>query len=238
MGLKHKSAKHGGLHVFVSPKCGIRSVNAVSREINKLFSPADQNKIFNTPTSILIWRNPYNRLLSGYLNKYVEHIKYIGSWAQSFDTFEKFVGAIKQHGIKILDGLHFTCQVKQLGLKKRKIDTFFPIRDMRKYIAHINDLVKRAGYNKCLDLKVGDHRLAKRNSHMWPLIHNTPVKDAWELTRAELKVMILDSNNNNKSMLPPYDNFYNKKLRSIVRESYEEDFSYLESNGALKNLDP
>ena len=234
---KHKSAKHGKLKVFVCPKCGIRSVNAISREINKLFSTKDQSKIFNTSTSILIWRDPYNRLLSGYLNKYIEHNKYIGSRLKQFDTFEKFVREIKKHGIGILDHLHFTCQVDQLNLKKHKIDTFFAVKDMCKYITYINDLIKRAGYgNRLLDLEVGIHRGGKKQLRIpnRNIIHNTPVEGAWKLTRNKLKTLISDSNKKNQSVLPPYDSFYNNELRLIVRESYKTDFSYLESNGVLK----
>ena len=61
--------KINNLNIYINPKCSNRSIRAIIDSIpidikSKLFL---DSKIIN----IIIFRNPYNRLVSGYLNKYV-----------------------------------------------------------------------------------------------------------------------------------------------------------------------
>ena len=65
------------LLIFLSPKSSSRAVNKICRQLENHISKNDIRSDEKKQTKIFIYRNPYKKLVSAFLNKYVEHDKYL-----------------------------------------------------------------------------------------------------------------------------------------------------------------
>ena len=207
---------------YVNPKCGIRTVNRIYHKLKTL-----PNKIFKDKINIFIYRNPYNRLLSGYLNKYVQHDKYIEMLKSNnineddINTFGKFINIINNHGIHILDKSHFKPQVSIFNNKDNmvKIEKIFITEEMNYLIDYINSFIKK--HNKSLLLVHSDFSKIdiKHNNNY----HNNNIK-SYNLTRSELLILIKENK------VPSYESFYTEEFKKIIMKFYHDDFIFYKNN--------
>ena len=209
---------------FVNPKCGIRTVHTICRELNKL-----PKEIFNEKKNILIYRDPYNKLISGYLNKYVQHNKYFKFLEKynikkdDVNTFSKFINIIDKRGITVLNDQHFRLQVSILN-NNVKIDNGFLTEEIYKLITFLNNNIEK--FDKSLLLKNDNFEFFKvtnhKSKHDVKFKYNLE-KKPHDLNREELLNLI------KKNKIPDYKLFYNEKLKKIVHRHYLKDFQFIKN---------
>lgn len=205
---------------FVNPKCGIRTINNICRHLNKL-----PKEIFNEKKNILIYRDPYNKLISGYLNKYVEHLKYFKFLEQrnikkdQINTFSKFVNIIDKRGISVLHHDHFRLQISILN-KNTKIHNSFLTEEIDKLIVFLNKHIEN--YDKNLTLDSKNFQFVYVSKHNIKFKYDLE-KKPYDLNKEELLNLIKE----NKT--PDYELFYNEKLKKIVHSHYLKDFQFIKN---------
>lgn len=212
-------------HFFVNPKCGIRTVNKLCNHLNTL-----PQKIFKGKKTFIIFRNPYNRLLSGYLNKYVQHTKYVnrgGLKTKDISTFKKFIQVIDECGIKILDKHHFSLQTGNIKNGNDNSEIFIT-EELHKLISYINEIIKKYDENLILDQKDYNYKKSKHNMN-GSIKNDENKKKPYDLNRNELLELI------NKKELPSYDNFYTDEFKKIVNKLYSKDFNFMSLNNINYN---
>ncbi len=152
-------------------------------------------------------RNPYKRLVSGFLNKYVvEKSRPNHGWT----TFAQFVAALEADPeYRLVDLHHFVPQTGEafpVALRRRwRWDAVVDVDRFATDMARINQHLE-------LDIPIG-------HSNRTPRIGN-PVARAWDLSIEELS-----------QCSPTYAEFYDDSLRARVREYYRQDFEYFASLG-------
>ena len=205
---------------FVNPKCGIRTIHNICRHLNKL-----PKEIFNEKKNILIYRDPYNKLISGYLNKYVEHLKYFKFLEQhnikkdQINTFSKFVNIIDKRGISVLHRDHFRLQISILN-ENTKIHNSFLTEEIDKLIVFLNKHIEN--YDKNLTLDSKNFQFVNVSKHNIKFKYDLE-KKPYDLNRNELINLIKEKK------IPNYELFYNEKLKKIVNKHYLKDFKFIET---------
>ena len=100
-------SKIDSLVICASPKASCRSVADFAWEVSQ-----QQRLRLGTRMQLIVFRNPLRRLVSAYLNKYIEHTRYreaslaLRPQAQ-LDTFADFVEELDRHGFRCIDKVHF-----------------------------------------------------------------------------------------------------------------------------------
>ena len=206
---------------YVNPKCGIRTINILCKKLNKL-----PKEIFKEKKNIFVYRNPYNRLLSGYLNKYIQHEKYFIPLQKfkidknDINTFHKFLKIINKRGINVLDHCHFSQQICILP-KNIKINKMFETEKINDLIDYINIFIEK--YDKSLKLEYKTFNFTEVSKHDMKAEYNL-MKKPYDLNRKELLKLIKDK------QIPEYEMFYTDKLKEVVKKCYYRDFKYLKKN--------
>ena len=152
-------------------------------------------------------RNPYKRLVSGFLNKYVvEKSRPNHGWL----TFAEFIDALEADpDYRLVDLHHFVPQTGEafpVAMRRHwRWDAVIDVDNFSTDMAKVNQRL-------ALDVPLG-------HANRTPRVGAT-VAEAWKLTIDELA----DSS-------PPYAAFYDDALRARVRRYYRQDFEYFESLG-------
>jgi len=179
---------------------------------------------YNKYTKVLFIRDPYKRMVSGYINKVVkEDTSYKKN--RNFRNFKSFV--YNHDKTFALDGYlahHFNPQT--LGqfkyFKSMKWEWDFVID-----IESMNDGIKEV--NKVLGTNVipSDRAHPKNTTHYQddPSKINKAHLKPYYLTPQKLKTLEV------KNKLPPYNFFYNKDLIKACESIYSQDFKYFKSLG-------
>lgn len=207
------------LIIFWSPKCGSSTLKTIlalyfnihdpikyshihlNKELRDLIDKKDNLKYENYDLVLLI-RNPYDRLASGFINKYVSkkpHYKNPDNCKSFYDFCHILLNnpeAINKH--------HFEPQTSGEGwhfyniLGKPKIKYVFDTKDVNKI-------------KTLLDLNIEDikENYTKKNE-----------KSSFE------KLYFLDYENLRKKKNQSYSNLYNSTLKKIVYEIYKNDFDF------------
>ena len=84
-------------------------------------------------TTIIIIRNPYKRIISGFLDKYNKNGQFIHKWKYSSLTFSKFVDEVIKNNWKMIDKHHFTQQTTEEFDNKiflSKVVKFYDIKNI------------------------------------------------------------------------------------------------------------
>lgn len=157
---------------------------------------------------ICIIRNPFSRLVSGYVNKYVIENDY----ERYFETFEEFVSVLLKDRFFIkINKHHFTAQTseafKKFKKRKWKWDLIVDVDSLSSEIGTINKLV-----GKDVDI-----------SH--PNV--TPYQ---EIIRPDKPAYLMKADEIIKN-IPPYQSFYNEEIVKKVRAKYISDFLYFKKWG-------
>ena len=153
-------------------------------------------------------RNPYERLPSGFFNKYVEKNAFRKFWKNEKElTFKNFVNTITVEGIgKQIETHHFTPQTTEFWedrLLENQNVKFIDIKDLKK--------VKEDLFNE-LDEKFIPNKETKKITNF--------IENAWNIQIDELN-----------DMSPDYKCLYNKELKEKVYNFYKKDFETFKKLG-------
>ena len=201
---KHEIHVRGLGTVYVPPKCACRSVTSFLKGVQIKNSE-------DSGTKIVIFRNPFKRLISGYLNKYVEHTKYRQRLKNKdiCETFSNFVNHIKDEGLSKIDQQHFSPQLKKY--KNITVDKVFNADDLEDFGKYVNS-------KSTNDIEVPVIVWNYKKNVDEP---ENPVEDPFTLKRSELTDLI-----NNKKV-PLYSSFYTEEFKEVVKGAYQEDFKFI-----------
>ena len=209
--------------IRTSPKCSCRSVSDFAWEVS-------QTRVQRCPvrSNIIVFRNPFKRVISGFLNKYVEHKGYLESSNRknpqiNLSTFQFFLEELYRSDVKYIDRLHFRSQIS----KHRWIDfdAIFNSDNLKPLETHINTLFET---NVAMPFRVNKYGPKDGKSAESPVESPAAAPscsaDAWTLDRPTLLELI------RQKQTPPYGQFFNERLQGMVREMYNEDFRFLRSS--------
>ncbi len=208
------------VRIFTSPKCSCRSVSDFAWEV-------DKTKTINFPVriNILVARNPYKRLVSGYLNKYVEHVKYLER-AKSLNprvdlsTFHAFVGELCRSRFRYIDRVHFSPQFAKYRFVA--FDRVFNSENLEPLRLLVNTL-----FSTQVEMPYRVHpKFGPKNqaSETTPPGHSVDQSDEpWNLAANSMLALITEKRT------PPYSQFYTDDLKDRVRRFYRSDFRFLEA---------
>lgn len=233
------------LWICASPKASCRSVSDFAWEVAQV-------KTVRVPVRarVIAFRNPYRRLISAYLNKYVEHSKYRQASLQRcsaarLDSFAEFVDELDHWGFRCIDKVHFRPQVRRY--RGWRFDRVFDAEDLEPLRLYVNGL---CGTDVAMPFRVRPDRpsqlrdrgsdapdvaaaaaaaaerldaQAPASSPNTAVLHPVPsAAAAWELPLDQLRPLLA------ARQAPPYASFYNAQLAGQVRRIYRADFRFLE----------
>ncbi len=180
-----------------------------TKDYNKIGIIDDEYKI------LLFIRNPYERIVSGFLNKYKDNGPYRNRWDNNTKlTFNNFVNELIKNDYKMIDRHHFTPQLSESWNNKIINSKNLKVYDINNidydYIEQI--------YNK----KIPEELLNFRGGH----------ENIKEIFNYPEYVKIYDLEHKEYSDKKPFTkNFYNEDIKNKIFEFYKADFEYFNSIG-------
>jgi len=173
---------------------------------------------FSGYTIFIILRNPYDRIVSGYLDKYSEEGHYYHQWTKELPalTYRNFVDEICKNEYKVIHRHHFTPQLSEDWDKFQNTLINNPPKETIVYdiskidYSYIESLYGVKISDDVLEFR-GDH-INKRNETI-----NYPVYD---LVQTEF----LDKK-------PTTQCFYNEEIAAKFEQFYKVDFDFAKSHG-------
>jgi hypothetical protein len=206
------------LVICASPKASCRSVADFAWEVSQ-----QQRLRLGTRMQLIVFRNPLRRLISAYLNKYIEHTRYreaslaLRPQAQ-LDTFADFVEELDRHGFRCIDKVHFKPQ--RARYRWRSFERVFDADDLEPFRMFVNTLF---GTHQEMPFRVATNRPAAARDTLALEEQRAPLEDAppWLLSREILRQQIEDG------IAPTYASFYNPALEAAARRIYRVDFEFL-----------
>jgi hypothetical protein len=210
-----------------SAKCGCSHLKKIvyfliTNNINSIIhTSADMCKLpidIENYTTILIIRNPYVRLVSGFLNKYNTFGVFRNRWKYEKIVFFKFVDELLNNNWNMIDRHHFTPQTtedfNEHIISRSKILKIYDLNNID-YI-YIQEL-----YNK----EIPDTLLKFRGGHERKLSSKTFRDYVYNMDMMEYYNYNVHINQ-----------FYNTELQNKVYNFYINDFIYFEKNGFIYQL--
>lgn len=205
-----------------STKCGCTHVKLLFYFLkNNIFkkplhTPADYGSLPNDIENyivILIIRNPYQRIISGFLNKYGVDGQYLYLWKHDTITFSKFVDELSKNNWSMIDKHHFTQQTSE----KFDENKLLKCKELKIYdLNNIDYSFIESIFNK----KIPDHILTFKAGHERKKYANTYENYVYDL---EIKIYF------NYNVDIKY--FYNEEIKTKIYNFYEKDFIYYKNNG-------
>lgn len=210
-----------------SAKCGCTHLkniynyyNGIKKDINELHNGTYNTlpKDYEEYEIIIVIRNPYERIVSGFRDKYlnnnderiqIKHIK------KEDLTFELFVEELYEHKYRYIDKHHFTPQLSEAyieGLKKHKKIKYYDI--------------KKIDYNYLN--KLYNDNLPKIYIN-WKGQKDHCTNDSKKRLKKKVYNLKPYTIYNSYKIKPKY--FYNEEIKSKVEELYKKDFEYFKSIG-------
>lgn len=166
----------------------------------------------------MIIRNPYERLVSGFLDKYKKESDYRSLWFHPEITFSKFVDEIIKNDYKMIDFHHFTAQLTEQFDNKIIKSKEFIIYDINK----INYSYIESRYNT----KIPEYLLNYRGGHERIKKNENIEYNVYDLDME----LYIDHNVDIKY-------FYNNDLKNKIYNFYKNDFLFFKEYGFDYNLD-
>ena len=162
-------------------------------------------------TTIIFTRNPYNRLVSGFLDKYGPGRSYRNLWKHPSLTFSRFVDEVIKSNWTMIDKHHFTSQITEdfdKKILKSKMITCYDVTNID--YTYIEQLYNTKIPENIINKKRG-HERTFQNQPLW---NNTDVYD-----------LHIDKYINYDIDLKY---FYNHELRTKVFLFYKDDFYFFD----------
>ena len=209
-----------------SAKCGCSHIKNIfyflkNKKIdNKIHTLDDYNSLpddIENYTSIIISRNPYKRLISGFLDKYKINgdLRYL--WKYDTITFSKFIEELVKNDWDMIDKHHFTPQTSEKFDEKIMLSKCIICYDIENInYSYIEQLYGMQIPDIVLNKKEG-HERNLNNSHFDNYVY-------------DLDMSIYHSFNINTNY------FYNTELKNKVYSFYKNDFNFFEHFSIIYNL--
>jgi len=163
-------------------------------------------------TTILIIRNPYERLVSGFLDKYKKEGEFRYMWkTNSSLTFLNFIDELLKNNWKVIQNHHFLNQTNE-QFNKEKI---FKSKELKIYdlknidYKYIENLYQTKIPQNVLDYK-GDHikkTVVPFENHVYD--YDLEIYDDYKIS---------------------YEYFYNEEIKNKVYNYYKNDFNFFKEN--------
>ena len=213
-----------------SAKCGCTHIKAIIRFLinNEIYTKDDEmsvhyymlnrdkipNDIENYVT-LLFTRNPYERVISGFLNKYGSNGEFRYLWKDEILSFSKFIDKLIETTMNndwnVIEKHHFTPQTSEDFDKKillSKIIKFYDIGNIDyQYIEQL--------YNK----KIHESIMQVKNERQCSLENFDNLYNIYNLHIDEYEKYNID-----------YKYFYNEELKEKVLQFYLNDFTFFKEN--------
>lgn len=205
--------------ICASPKASCRSVADFAWEVAR-----QKERRLPIRASVLVMRNPYRRLISAYLNKYVEHSKYReASLARcpeaQLDCFAAFVAELAQHRFRCIDKVHFKPQLSRY--RWRRFDLVVNAEDLQPLAEVVNRLW---GTAVAMPFRAAPNRdPSVRGLGDEPRPGPEPQRPLALCSRQELAALLAGDS------CPPYAAFFDAELMAQCRRIYRLDFGFLEA---------
>lgn len=210
-----------------SAKCGCSHVKRIfwflktNNINNNIHTVYDKQKIpsdIKNYTTIVFSRNPYKRLVSGFLEKYYTNGRCRSLWKHDNITFSKFIDELLKNNWKMIDKHHFTPQTSENFSKNNIImSKCLKIFD----IENIDyDYIEKL-YNK----KIPEEILNHKEGHYRKYFNTDFTEYVYNLD------MTIYYNNNIDVKY-----FYNEDLKNKVYKFYKNDFIFFNENGIDYNI--
>lgn len=207
-----------------SAKCACSHIKTIywflqtNNTTNVIHTPIDSNDLpidIENYTTLIFIRNPYKRIISGFLDKYRIGGQYRYLWKHSNVSFSRFVDELVKNEWIIIDKHHFTPQTTEhfdIKILRSKNVKFYDIEKIDySYIENI--------YNK----KIPECIMNKKFGHE---------RSNGIINLESLNEYIYDLN------IDEYVNFninikyfYNEDLKKKIFEFYKKDFIFFAENG-------
>lgn len=213
-----------------SAKCGCSHIKRIywflqtNNPTSDIHTPKDINPLpddIESYVTLIFTRNPYKRIVSGFLDKYRKTGQYRHLWKHSSVTFSQFVDEVITQNWEIIDQHHFTPQTTCDFDKKillSKIVKFYDICNID--YEYIGQLYNTKIPEVVINLKHGHERALQ--------IKNT---EGWDKNVYDLNVDdYIDYNVDIKY-------FYNEEIREKVFNFYINDFNFFNENGMGFSID-
>jgi hypothetical protein len=164
-------------------------------------------------TIVLIIRDPYKRLVSGFLDKYTFYNNYYSLWRPNISlTFANFVSELKNNSWIHIDHHHFTPQLSEaFDFERIKNHSKMHIFDIEKIDYKLFESI----YNKKIPEDIIRYKGSHTNIRKTSMNQNVSYLDAFLYNR----------------YLVPYTFFYNKELKDAVYQFYKKDFDFFREYG-------
>ena len=214
--------------ICASPKASCRSVADFAWEVSQR-----KTLRLRTGMQVIVFRNPLRRLISAYLNKYVEHTRYREASLAlcpdaRLDTFADFLAELDRHRFRCVDKVHFKPQ--RARYRWRSFDRIFDADDLEPFRLFVNAFF---GTDEVMPFRVASNRpKAARDSPGADRPGESDGEPApWLLTREVLR------EKSEQQRLPAYAEFYNPALEATARRVYEIDYRFLDQSLRRGRLD-
>lgn len=207
-----------------SGKCGCSHIKKIfyflqngrlDNEIHKKEEYEKDNFTFDKDDYIILFiRNPYERLVSGYLDKYNDPNKFFarGQWRSDKKlTFKNFVNELTLNGLQTINTHHFTPQLSENWTDKIKDHTNISIFDINNIPYDFLEYF--------FDKKIPDELKIKTNENKNNFVEKVDFV-AYEAEYHQLK-----------NIKPSYELFYNEEIKRDVTIFYAKDLVFFRDRG-------
>ena len=211
------------LIIFWSPKCGCSTLKTIlsfylniydsnkyeyihkNKELKEFINIKKYNsEVYKNYDIVMLIRNPYTRLVSGFINKYID-LKYVNP--DNCDSFQDFCNILSKYPYKI-NKHHFEKQTTDEGWQ-------FYLELGKPKIKHVLDTSQVNDLKKIINLDIDDIKLNETNK-----IVKDDNTNLWSKSYNSLK----EIRNYN------YSSFYNDDLKKLVYNIYKDDFIFFKEN--------
>jgi hypothetical protein len=204
-----------------SAKCGCSHIMRIywflrnnSMDV-KIHTKNDVNKLPNDIekyTTIIVSRNPYKRIISGFLDKYKPRGQYRYLWKYDDITFSMFVNELEKTDWKMIDKHHFTPQTSE----------HFHMKILNSKCLKIYD-IENIDYNyieKLYNKTIPECILHRKEGHERAKYDITTERPVYDLNLNEYLFSNVD-----------IKYFYNKELKQKIFNFYKNDFMFFNRVG-------